>query len=30
VEEIGWRPPSLEFLCSFPNSYEYGGIAYST
>lgn len=29
-EEIGWAPPSLGFLGTFPNSYEYGGVTYST
>jgi ADP-ribose pyrophosphatase len=29
-EEIGWAPPELSFLASFPNVYEYGGIAYNT
>ena len=29
-EEIGWAPPELSFLGSYPNSYSYGGIAYST
>jgi NAD+ diphosphatase len=29
-EEIGWAPPELNFLGSYPNSYEYGGIAYNT
>jgi NAD+ diphosphatase len=29
-EEIGWAPPSLSFLGSFPNSYEYGGVEYNT
>lgn len=29
-EEIGWEPPGLSFIGSFPNSYEYGGIAYNT
>jgi NAD+ diphosphatase len=29
-EEIGWAPPSLGFIGSFPNSYEYGEVAYST
>jgi NAD+ diphosphatase len=30
VEEIGWAPPSLSFLASFPNVYPYGGIEYRT
>lgn len=29
-EEIGWAPPRLNFLGSFPNSYFYGGIGYNT
>ncbi len=29
-EEIGWSPPSVAFLASFPNSYFYGGIGYNT
>ena len=29
-EEIGWAPPSLAFLGSFPNSYRYAGVAYNT
>jgi 8-oxo-dGTP pyrophosphatase MutT (NUDIX family) len=29
-EEIGWAPPSLSILGSFPNSYRYGGVAYNT
>jgi NAD+ diphosphatase len=29
-EEIGWAPPELTFLGSFPNSYEYKGIRYNT
>jgi NAD+ diphosphatase len=29
-EEIGWEPPSLVFIGSFPNGYEYGGVAYNT
>jgi NAD+ diphosphatase len=29
-EEIGWEPPSLSFIGSFPNSYEYGRVAYNT
>jgi ADP-ribose pyrophosphatase YjhB (NUDIX family) len=29
-EEIDWRPPSLAFLGSYPNAYEYGGVSYNT
>jgi 8-oxo-dGTP pyrophosphatase MutT (NUDIX family) len=29
-EEIGWAPPELAFLGSYPNSYEYGGVGYNT
>ena len=29
-EEIGWEPPALSFIGSFPNRYEYGGVSYST
>jgi 8-oxo-dGTP pyrophosphatase MutT (NUDIX family) len=29
-EEIGWAPPEMAFLGSFPNSYEYGGVGYNT
>jgi len=29
-EEIGWAPPEIRFLGSFPNHYSYGGIDYST
>jgi len=29
-EEIGWAPPELSFLASFPNVYEYGGVFYNT
>jgi ADP-ribose pyrophosphatase YjhB (NUDIX family) len=29
-EEIGWAPPELTFIGSFPNGYEYGGVAYNT
>jgi NAD+ diphosphatase len=29
-EEIGWEPPSLDFIGSFPNSYEYGRVVYNT
>jgi NAD+ diphosphatase len=29
-EEIGWAPPSLSFLASFPNVYPYKGIEYRT
>ncbi len=30
LEEISWAPPALAFLGSFPNSYEYGSVSYST
>jgi NAD+ diphosphatase len=30
LEEIGWAPPSLGFVGSFPNVYEYGGVRYNT
>jgi NAD+ diphosphatase len=30
LEEIGWAPPSLSFLASFPNRYPYKGIEYRT
>lgn len=30
LEEIGWAPPSLSFLASFPNVYPYKGIDYRT
>jgi NAD+ diphosphatase len=30
LEEIGWAPPALSFLGSYPNSYEYGGVKYNT
>jgi NAD+ diphosphatase len=30
IEEIGWAPPSLAFLGSFPNVYEYSSVAYNT
>lgn len=30
AEEIGWSPPGLRYLGSFPNSYGYGGIDYDT
>jgi NAD+ diphosphatase len=30
LEEIGWSPPSLDFLASFPNVYPYKGIRYRT
>jgi NAD+ diphosphatase len=29
-EEIGWAPPGLDYLGSFPNVYRYGGVAYDT
>jgi 8-oxo-dGTP pyrophosphatase MutT (NUDIX family) len=29
-EEIGWAPSEIAFLGSFPNSYEYGSVAYNT
>ncbi len=29
-EEVGWAPPVLDFLGSFPNSYAYGGVSYNT
>jgi len=29
-EELGWEPASLEFLCTFPNRYDYAGVPYST
>ena len=29
-EEIGVKPVSVEYLCSFPNTYEYRGITYKT
>jgi NAD+ diphosphatase len=29
-EEIGWTPPALTFIGSFPNRYEYGGVTYNT
>jgi NAD+ diphosphatase len=29
-EELGIKPSSLSYLASFPNTYEYAGIAYST
>ena len=29
-EEIGWAPPRLDFLGSYPNSYDYGGVTYNT
>jgi NAD+ diphosphatase len=29
-EEIGWEPEELEFLATFPNRYEYGGVPYNT
>jgi NAD+ diphosphatase len=30
VEEIGWAPPELSFVGSFPNRYSYGGVDYAT
>jgi len=30
LEEIGWAPPSLCFVASFPNVYEFGGVSYNT
>lgn len=30
IEEIGVKPESLEYLCSYPNDYEYKGIKYKT
>jgi NAD+ diphosphatase len=30
LEEIGWAPPSLSFLASFPNVYPFKGIEYRT
>jgi NAD+ diphosphatase len=30
LEEIGWAPPALAFLASFPNSYDYKGVRYNT
>ena len=30
LEEVGWAPPSIAFLGSFPNSYAYRGIKYNT
>lgn len=29
VEEVGFAPEELDFLCSFPNSYEYKGVTYA-
>lgn len=29
-EEIGWAPPALRFLASFPNSYTYADVVYDT
>jgi NAD+ diphosphatase len=29
-EEIGWAPPELDYLGSFPNVYRYAGVAYDT
>ena len=29
-EELGWIPPRMEFLASYPNVYRYRGIPYST
>jgi NAD+ diphosphatase len=30
LEEIGWAPPELAFLGTYPNTYEYGGVIYDT
>jgi NAD+ diphosphatase len=30
LEEIGWAPPSISFLASFPNVYPFKGIDYRT
>jgi NAD+ diphosphatase len=30
LEEIGWAPPELSYIGSFPNGYAYGGIEYNT
>jgi NAD+ diphosphatase len=29
-EEIGWAPPRLDYIGSFPNAYRYGGVVYDT
>ncbi|MEK6795466.1 MAG: NUDIX domain-containing protein [Spirochaetota bacterium] len=29
-EELGWRPPSMSYLFSFPNTYLFRGIEYHT
>ena len=29
-EEIGWSPPHINFLATFPNVYQYQGIPYAT
>ena len=29
-EEIGWAPPKLDYIGSFPNAYRYGGLVYDT
>jgi NAD+ diphosphatase len=29
-EEIGWAPPELAFLGTYPNGYAYGGVDYNT
>ncbi len=29
-EEIGWAPPALNFLSSYPNAYAYHGFSYNT
>ncbi len=28
VEEVGFAPGDLDFLCSYPNSYDYKGVTY--
>ncbi len=28
VEEVGFAPEELDFLCSYPNSYDYKGVTY--
>jgi ADP-ribose pyrophosphatase YjhB (NUDIX family) len=30
LEEIGWAPPELRFLGTYPNVYSYGGVVYDT
>ncbi len=30
LEEIGVKPLSVSYICSFPNTYEYKGITYKT